>query len=90
MLTRGDDYPVHQTAEPIAQVATGDRNVYDRYFFNGYSRDGELFFAAALFLAGRNRVSSSPVGIDFLFHGDSLPCRSAKCSSSSSSRQISS
>ena len=40
MLTRGDDYPVHQTSEPIAQVGTGDRNFYDRYFFNGYSRDG--------------------------------------------------
>lgn len=48
MLTRGDDYPVHQTADPVAYVATGDRNFYDRYFFNGYSRDGELFFALAL------------------------------------------
>ncbi len=35
MLTRGDDYPLHQTAEPIAYAGT-DRNFYDRYFFNGY------------------------------------------------------
>ena len=43
-----DDLPLHQTAEPLAHVATGDRNAYDRYFFNGYTADGSLFFAAAL------------------------------------------
>ena len=47
MLTKGDDYPIHQTAEPIAYAGT-DRNFYDRYFFNGYNREGTLFFAAAL------------------------------------------
>ena len=40
MLTKGDDYPIHQTCEPIAQPGTSDRNFYDRYFFNGYARDG--------------------------------------------------
>jgi hypothetical protein len=43
-----DDYPIHQTGGPISEPATGDRNHYDRYFFNGYDRDGELFFAAAM------------------------------------------
>ena len=38
MLTRFDDYPVHQTPEPVAHPSTGDRNFYDRYFFNGYAR----------------------------------------------------
>ena len=47
MLTKADDYPIHQTPEPIAYSGT-DRNFYDRYFFNGYERDGDLFFAAAL------------------------------------------
>lgn len=47
MITKADDYPIHQTAEPIA-VAGTDRNFYDRYFFNGYDADGGLFFAAAL------------------------------------------
>ncbi len=47
MLTRGDDYPLHQTPEPIA-VSGGNRNFYDRYFFNGYASDGSIFFAAAL------------------------------------------
>ncbi len=47
MLTKADDYPVHQLPEPIATAGT-DRNFYDRYFFNGYAPDGSLFFAAAL------------------------------------------
>jgi len=48
MLTKADDYLIHQTPDPIAIVGTSDRNFYDRYFFNGYSRDGETFFACAL------------------------------------------
>lgn len=48
MLTKADDYPIHQTSEPIACTATSDRNFYDRYFFNGYARDGSVYFAAAL------------------------------------------
>src|SRR5215470_14582347 len=47
MLSKADDYPVHQTPEPIAYAGT-DRNFYDRYFFNGYTPDGSVFFAAAL------------------------------------------
>jgi len=47
MLTKADDYPVHQLPEPIATCGT-DRNFYDRYFFNGYTPDGSVFFAAAL------------------------------------------
>ena len=46
MLTKGDDYPIHQTPEPIA-YAGSDRNFYDRYFFNGYSPDGAEFVAVA-------------------------------------------
>jgi hypothetical protein len=48
MLTPFDDYPIHQTPEPIAHTVSGDRNHYDRYFFNGYDRDGGFFFAAAM------------------------------------------
>lgn len=47
MLTKGDDFPLHQTSEPMAFAGT-DRNFYDRYFFNGYSPDGTIFFAAAM------------------------------------------
>jgi hypothetical protein len=45
-LTKGDDFPIHQTSEPIAYAGT-DRNFYDRYFFNGYGADGDDFFALA-------------------------------------------
>ena len=47
MLTKGDDYPLHQTPEPIAYVGA-NRNFYDRFFFNGYDRSGEIFFALAM------------------------------------------
>lgn len=46
MLTKADDFPLHQTPEPLA-FAGGDRNFYDRYFFNGYTSDG-VFFAVAM------------------------------------------
>ncbi|MCC7364594.1 MAG: hypothetical protein IT303_09495 [Dehalococcoidia bacterium] len=48
MLTPADDYLLHQTPYPIDTVYTTDRNFYDRYFFNGYRRDGEVYFAFAM------------------------------------------
>lgn len=46
ILTKADDFPIHQTPDPIAVSGT-DRNFYDRYFFNGYTPDGSVFFACA-------------------------------------------
>ncbi|KPF79362.1 hypothetical protein IP88_01980 [alpha proteobacterium AAP81b] len=46
MLTAADEYPFHQTPDPIAFAGT-DRNFYDRFFFNGFSADGRVFFALA-------------------------------------------
>ena len=48
MLTRFDDYCVHQTTEPLAQPATSDRNFYDRYWFNGFDQKGAFIFEAGL------------------------------------------
>ena len=48
MLSRFDDYPIHQTPEPIAHPASSDRNVYDRYWFNGYAEDGEFYFGVGM------------------------------------------
>ena len=48
MLTPFDDYPIHQTPLPVAHPSSGDRNFYDRYFFNGYDPDGEWFIGAVL------------------------------------------
>ena len=47
-ITPFDDYPVHQTPQPIAHPVSGDPNHYDRYWFNGYSVDGEWFFGIAM------------------------------------------
>ena len=47
MLTPADDYPLHQTPEPIA-FAGSDRNFYDRFFFNAMAADGSFFIAVAL------------------------------------------
>ena len=51
MLSKFDDYPIHQTSQPIATPVSGDRNTYDRYWFNGYQDDGEFYFGigAALY-----------------------------------------
>ncbi len=47
MLTPADDYPLHQTPEPMAFAGT-DRNFYDRFFFNGYHETEDIYFAVAL------------------------------------------
>ena len=48
MLNRLDDYPVHQTPEPLAVLATSDRNAYDRTWFNGYAPDGSYYFGIGM------------------------------------------
>ena len=37
MITKADDFPIHQISKPVAETGT-ERNFYDRYFFNGYSK----------------------------------------------------
>lgn len=48
MLSSFDEFPIHQTAEPIAFNASSDRNVYDRSWFNGFVGDGSYFFGMTL------------------------------------------
>jgi hypothetical protein len=43
-----DEYPVHQTPLPMDRVATGDRNFYDRCYFNAHDRSGEIFLVTGL------------------------------------------
>lgn len=47
MLSRADDYPIHQTPEPIAVSGT-DRNFYDRYFFSAQAPDGGAVVGVAM------------------------------------------
>ena len=48
MLSSWDDFPVHQTSQPVRNVATSDRNFYDRYYFNLHASSGELFMVMGL------------------------------------------
>ena len=63
MLDPFDDYPIHQTPEPLAHPGTGDRNFYDRFFFNGYAPDGEFFFGAALGLYPNRDVMDASLSV---------------------------
>ncbi len=68
MITRGDDFPFHQTAEPIAFPGTSDPNFYDRYFFHGYQRDASLFFAIAFGIYPNRRLMDAAVTV--VYEGD--------------------
>ncbi len=42
MLSRFDDFPIHQSPLPLTRPATSDRNAYDRYWFGMTHRGGEF------------------------------------------------
>jgi hypothetical protein len=48
VLSKFDDYPIHQTAEPVFHVATSDHNTYDRYWYNAHALDGSFYFGVGL------------------------------------------
>lgn len=80
MLDKFDDFPIHQTPEPIAHPATSDKNFYDRTFFNGYSADGSYYFGIGIAIyphRGLMDCSFSVLtaeGQQYSFHGSrSLP-----------------
>lgn len=56
MLNKLDDFPIHQTPEPIAHAATTDRNAYDRTWMNGYNPDGSYFFGAGIAIYPHRRI----------------------------------
>ena len=63
MISSFDDYPIHQTWEPIAHPESGDPGHYDRYFFNGYNSDGSLFFALAMGLYPNRHVMDTAFSV---------------------------
>ncbi|HET6794455.1 MAG TPA: hypothetical protein VFH45_08445 [Acidimicrobiales bacterium] len=63
MLTPFDDYPIHQTSAPVAVPASGDRNFFDRYFFNGYTADGSLYFATAFGMYPNREVADAAFSV---------------------------
>lgn len=77
MLNKLDDYPIHQTPEPIAHPQSGDRNVYDRYWFNGFTREADLFFAIAFGVYPNRRVMDAAIsvvrgGLQYVVRGSRL------------------
>ena len=74
MITKADDYPVHQTPDPIA--VSYNRNQYDRYFFNGFSGDGACSFAVA-FGVTRGGVSRETRREGAVLRADGTPVRGA-------------
>ena len=40
MLSKFDDFPIHQTSEPLMVPNTSDRNFYNRTWFNGFALMG--------------------------------------------------
>lgn len=63
MLTKFDDYPIQQTAEPIAHLATSERNAYGRYWFNGFDPDGEFYFGIAFAVYPNREVMDCALSI---------------------------
>lgn len=62
MLTKADDFPIHQTPDPIAYSGT-DRNFYDRYWFNGFEPDGSLFFLVGMGIYPHLSVTDAAISI---------------------------
>jgi hypothetical protein len=63
VLSSFDDFPIHQTSHPIVQTASTDINHYDRYFFNGYTKDTRLFFALAMGLYPNRHVADASFSV---------------------------
>ncbi len=63
VLTAFDDYPIHPSSSPIAFTASGDPNHYDRYFFNGYTRDASLYFGVAMGLYPNRHVADASFSV---------------------------
>lgn len=48
MLSKFDDYPIHQTADPVAFTVSSDRFTYERFWYNGHAKDNSFYFGIAL------------------------------------------
>ena len=56
MLSRFDEYLIHQTPEPVSHPVSMDRNIYDRYWLGGFPADASFYFAASLGLYPNRQV----------------------------------
>ena len=63
MLIKYDDLPLQQTAESLAYLNTSDRDAYGRYWFNGFSPDGEFYFGLAFAVYPNREVMDCALSI---------------------------
>jgi len=63
MLIKFDDYPLHQTAEPLSYLATSERNAYGRYWYNAYDFGGEFYIGVAFAMYPNREVMDGAVSI---------------------------
>jgi len=80
MLSKLDDYPIHQLPQPVAQPLSGDRNSYDRYWFNAFQDDGEFYIGVGAGLYPNLGIFDCGISIvrggeQHAFHGS---CRAPK------------
>lgn len=74
MITRLDDYLVHQTPYPVAQPGPSDRNFYDRHWMNGFDAEGGYLFEIGFGLYPNRRVMDGHFSVamgdhQWAFHG---------------------
>jgi hypothetical protein len=74
MISEFDEYAVHQTSNPVNQPGPSDRNFYDRYWFNGFDREGAFVFEVGFGLYPNRFVqdahfSVALAGAQHSFHG---------------------
>jgi len=62
VITPGDDYPLHQTSRTVRDPGH-DRNLYDRFWFNGYPPDGSSYFSIAFGIYPGRNVMDGAIGI---------------------------
>jgi hypothetical protein len=63
VLSGFDDYPIHQAPVPVNETSTSDINFYDRYFFNGYTPDGSVYFGLAMGLYPNRHVADAAFSV---------------------------
>ncbi len=77
MLSKFDDFPIHQTPEPVAHPGTSDKDFYERYWFNGYSKTGDFFLGVGTALYPHLGLHDSAVSVvhdgrQYAFHASAV------------------
>ena len=64
-ITPLDDFPIHQTSETLSVPSTTDRNFYDRYWFNGFSKEKDFLFEIGVGVYPNRHIIDGHFSISF-------------------------